>query len=288
MITLSHKEQRIMRKHAPQLIALALSASLAGTSLAEQDKSPQAAEPENPAQALVKVGDFMVTNLHFALFASQTGREPREPEEQVRLLNELVNNFMVADSPQGRALATEPEVAAALEVARARLIAQTFVRSELQKAPVSEAQIQALYDQEYGSSGRLEYKARHILLATEEEAREVIKALDGGADFAELASTRSIGPSKSVGGDLGWFEADQMVGEFSEATANLEDGSFSAQPVKTQFGWHVILREQSRALPQPSLESVKAELEQRIQQEHVARVVGEIRKSTKIEVQDLD
>ena len=131
-----------MRRQAPRLVALALSASLAGTPMAEEDKSPEATAQESPPQALVKVGDFMVTNLHFALFASQTGREPKQPEEQIRLLNELVNNFMVANSPQGQALAAEPPVAAALEVARARLIAQTFFRSELEKSPVPEADSQ--------------------------------------------------------------------------------------------------------------------------------------------------
>jgi len=268
-----------MRVHAPRLAALALASWLAGGVAAEQDAAPQ---------ALVKIDDFTINSLHFALFASQTGREPQEPEAQLRLLNELVNNFMVANSPQGQALAAEPEVAAALEVARARLIAQTFIRSQLEKAPVDEAQIQALYDAEYGSAPRKEYKARHILLGSEEEAREVIAELDGGADFAELATQRSIGPSKSVGGDLGWFEADQMVEEFSTATGQLADGSYSEQPVKTQFGWHVILREGSRDTPPPSLESVKDELERQLQQQQVAKIVAEIRNNAKIEVQSLD
>lgn len=268
-----------MRAHAPRLAALALVSCLAGGAVAEQDASPQ---------ALVKIDDFTINSLHFALFASQTGREPQEPDGQLRLLNELVNNFMVANSPQGQALAAEPEVAAALEVARARLIAQTFIRSQLEKAPVDEAQIQALYEAEYGSQPRKEYKARHILVGSEEEAQEIIAALDGGADFAELATQRSIGPSKSVGGDLGWFEADQMVEEFSTATGQLTDGSYSKRPVKTQFGWHVILREGSRDTPPPSLESVKDELERQIQQQQVAKIVAEIRENTKIEVQSLE
>lgn len=269
-----------MRAHLSRLAALTLAACLAGGSHAEeQDTGPQ---------ALVKIDDFTINSLHFALFASQTGREPQEPEAQVRLLNELVNNFMVANSPQGRALAAEPEVAAALEVARARLVAQTFIRSALEQTPVDDAQIQALYDAEYGEQPRREYKARHILLGSEQEAQEIIAALDGGADFAELAAERSIGPSKSVGGDLGWFEADQMVGEFSAATAQLADGGYSRQPVKTQFGWHVILREESRDVPPPSLESVKTELAQRIQQQQVAEIVAGIREKTRIEVQSID
>jgi peptidyl-prolyl cis-trans isomerase C len=248
--------------------------------------SAAAEEPAVEPQVLVTIDDFDITDLHFALFVSQTGRNVQDPAEQIGLLNELVNNFMVANSVQGRAMGKNPEVAAALEVARARLIAQTLVRSELEKAPVDEAQVLALYEAEYGSGSepKKEYKARHILLKTEEDAQAVIGELDAGADFATLATERSTGPSKSVGGDLGWFEADQMVPEFSAATADLADGQYSKTPVKTQFGWHVILREESREAPPPSLESVRKDLERQIQQQQVAKLLGEIRAQTTIEI----
>ncbi len=279
-MTAPFRDQQRRPRHISALrsFTLALCLSLAGATAVGQDLP----------QALVKIDGFMLNSLHFALFASQTGREPQEPEEQLRLLNELINNFMIANSPQGKALAQDPELVAALEVVRARLITQSFIRSELQKVPVEEAQIQARYDAEFGQQKRVEYKARHILVASEQQAREVIEALDRGEDFATLAAERSIGPSKSVGGDLGWFESDQMVEAFSDATAQLADGSYSKEPVKTEFGWHVILREQSRETPPPSLESVRAELEQQIRQEQVAKLVNEIREQTEIEVQPLD
>jgi len=194
---------------------------------------------------------------------------------------------MVANSKQGRELASDPEVAAALEVSRARLVAQAFVRTQLDSTPVDEATLRELYDAEYANASR-EFKARHILLENEEDAKAVIVELDGGADFATLASDRSTGPSKSVGGDLGWFEADQMVSEFSEATMQLSDGSYSKTPVKTRFGWHVILREESREAPAPAFETVKPELEKRIQQQKIAEAIGIIRDNTKIEVQEPD
>jgi peptidyl-prolyl cis-trans isomerase C len=161
------------------------------------------------------------------------------------------------------------------------------VRTQLDAAPVDEAQLRALYDAEYSDAGR-EFKARHILLENEEDAKAVIAELDGGADFATLASNRSTGPSKSVGGDLGWFEADQMVSEFSEATKQLADGSYSKTPVKTRFGWHVIRREESRELPPPEFETVKPQLEKQIQQQKIAEAIGTIREDTRIEVQAPD
>lgn len=264
--------------------AFALATCVAANSSAEQANEPAA---EAPIQPLVKIDDFMLTNLHFALFASQTGRNPQDPREQIALLNELVNNFMLANSPQGEALSKLPEVEAALEVARARLLAQTFVRSELQKMPIDETQIQARYDAEYANVTHKEFKARHILLASEQDAVEVIKALDAGGDFATLASERSTGPSKTQGGDLGWFGDDEMVAEFSAATAQLEDGAYSKTPVKTQFGWHVILREQSRDRPPPGLDAVRDEIEQEVRQEQVAELIAAIRDKTKVEIQDM-
>ncbi len=267
-----------MRNYMMRMSALTFCLGLASMVLAQEQSAPQ---------TLVKIDDFEITNLHFALFASQTGRNPKDAQGQISLLNELVNNFMVANSKQGRELATDPEVAAALEVARARLVAQAFVRTQLDGAPVDEAQLRALYDAEYASAGK-EFKARHILLENEEDAKAVIVELDGGADFATLASDRSTGPSKSVGGDLGWFEADQMVSEFSEATKLLADGSYSKTPVKTRFGWHVILREESRELPPPDFETVKPQLEKQIQQQKIADAIGTIRENTRIEVQAPD
>ena len=265
-----------MRIHAAGLTAAALFLSLSTITQAVDETKPQ---------TLVKVDDFAITNLHFALFANQTGRNPQGAEGQISLLNELVNNFMVANSKQGRDLQANPEVAAALEVARARLVAQAFVRTQIDERPVDEARLRELYEAEH-SNPRTEFKARHILLQSEDEALAVISELDGGAEFATLAAERSTGPSKSVGGDLGWFESGHMVAEFSQATAELSDGAYSKKPVKTQFGWHVILREESRELPPNDFETLRPELEKQIQRQQIAEAIDEIRKNTRIEVQE--
>lgn len=250
--------------------------------------APITAQPTVQPITLVKVDGEAVTNLHLALFASQTGRAPDDAEGQINLLNELVNNVMIANSEEGRALAGQPHMIAALDVARARLIAQTYVRDRLEKTDISDEQILALYQSRYQQSSGKEYKARHILLSTEAEAKEVIGRLQDGADFAETARTESIGPSKSVGGDLGWFEADQMVAEFSQATAVLEDGEWSKTPVKTQFGWHVILREQSRDIAVPELDSIRDELVAELRQKQIAADISRIRENASIDVQDLE
>ena len=203
------------------------------------------------------------------------------------MLNELTTNFMIANSELGKELSSRPEVTAALEVARARLLAQTFVRDQIGRAEIDEAELRRRFDEQYANvAGPTEFKARHILLKTEDEAKAVIGELDGGADFATLAKERSIGPSKTVGGDLGWFGADQMVSEFSSATQALGNGAYSESPVKTQFGWHVILREDSRELPAPTFDSVRKELEDQLRREHVSATIAAIKAETQIEVQE--
>jgi peptidyl-prolyl cis-trans isomerase C len=265
-------------------LIIALSLVIALPAWAQTDDTAD----EAPTQTLVKVDGFPITNVHFAVFASQTGRNPSDAAGQISLLNELVNHFMVANSPAGQALAGDPDVVAALEVAKARLIAQTFVRAQLEATPVTEADIQAAYDAKYAASDGKEYKARHILLDDEQAARDVIAELDKGADFAELAGSRSTGPSKTVGGDLGWFEPSQMVAPFAAATAALEDDSYSKEPVRTDFGWHVILREDSRDVSPPDLASVRDELTREIQQQRVGAAITQIREKSDIEVQSLE
>lgn len=271
--------------HTKTLIGL-LWLSLITVPLTAQAQTEGEAQTGNAdPRVLVRVGDAEVTDLHLALFAGQTSRRPSDAAGQLELLNELVNNVMVANSPEGRALETRPEVIAALEVSRSRLIAQAFVRSELEKVSIDDARVKAIYEAEY-SAPSVEYKARHILLETEDEAKTVIASLDSGEDFAKLAETHSIGPSKTMGGDLGWFEPARMVPAFSTATAALDNGSYSKEPVKSDFGWHVILREDSREIPAPSLEDTRPEIEQQIRREQVAAALSRIQDNTRIEVQD--
>ena len=125
--------------------------------------------------------------------------------------------------------------------------------------------MQALYDEQIQSAPGQEFKARHILLETQGEAIDVIAQLEGGADFAELAKEKSTGPSGPSGGDLGWFPPDRMVAEFSQAVQELKDGEFSKVPVQTQFGWHVILREESRESVPPPFDSVRDVLKQQVE-----------------------
>ena len=146
--------------------------------------------------------------------------------------------------------------------------------------------VQAAYDEKYGSSEEeTEYKAAHILVETEDEAKAVIEELEGGADFTAVAQEKSVGPSGANGGDLGWFGAGTMVEPFFNAVTELEVGALSA-PLQTEFGWHVIKLNETRIKEQPGLDEVRAELEEELRQDAFEEYVKTLEAGAKIERAD--
>jgi peptidyl-prolyl cis-trans isomerase C len=148
---------------------------------------------------------------------------------------------------------------------------------------VTEEAIQAAYDEGYANQEpATEYNAAHILVETEEEAQAVVAELAGGADFATIARERSKDPgSGQNGGDLGWFGAGMMVQPFEEAVVALEPGAVSA-PVETQFGWHVIRLNETRPVPVPTLDEVRDQIAEQLQQEAVEAAIAELQESANI------
>ena len=244
-----------------------------------------AADPS--PESLVIVNDQPINQYHFSAFAKEFGN-PQElannPEAQMKLLNELITTVSLAQSDKAQQTLDTPEVQAALEVQRARILAQAALHQFWRDNPVTDEELLQAYEEMKNEEPDVEYKARHILLKTEDEARAVIEELEGGADFAELAKEKSTGPSGKTGGDLGWFGPGQMVESFSDAVAALEDGAFSKEPVKSQFGWHVILREDSRTSEPPSFESVKGQLTGELRRERAEEFVKEVRAKSEIQV----
>ena len=236
-------------------------------------------------KVIVEVDNFNLNTMHFAYFAAkQTPEGEPSAEQQINLLNELVNTFILSNSAEGQALAQQPDLAAAIDVSRARLITQALIENTLENSPVTDDEIKAIYDQQYAGKTKQEFKARHILVKTEDEAKALIKQLDGGADFAQLAKENSTGPSSSAGGDLGWFEKDMMVKPFAEAVASMSNGTYSSSPVKTQFGWHIILREDAKDLGAVELAQVKDDIISSIRTQKLRALINNLREKAKVEV----
>jgi peptidyl-prolyl cis-trans isomerase C len=155
--------------------------------------------------------------------------------------------------------------------------------------PVSDADIKARYEQEIAAvPPEEEISARHILLETEEAAKAVIAELDAGKDFAELAKEKSTGPSAAQGGDLGFFTKGRMVPEFEAAAFEITPGEYGKEPVKTQFGWHVIKVEERRETAPPAFEEVADQVRQLVMRERYAELIRTARSETEIDVLDPD
>ena len=200
------------------------------------------------------------------------------------LVQRLIDFNLAGKAGRAAGLAEDVEVKARVVRAEERAIREVYLEREIE-ARMTDEGLQAKYrDYLAANPPKAEVHARHILVETEEAAREVIALLDGGADFAELAKERSTGPSGPKGGDLGYFTADQMVPEFSQAATALEPGRYTAEPVKTQFGWHVIKVEDRRESEPPPLEEVEPQLREQLARESVVAIFKGLRAGMEIEI----
>lgn len=221
------------------------------------------------AQALFSVNGTDVSNeVVDAYFNNRMGQQINQitPEQRQSLMAELRDIYILATQSNAEELATDPAIAAQLSLQRHSILAQAVASDYFASIEVTEEELLAEYGRQIEAAPPLQFKARHILVASQGEATEIIGELNDGADFATLAQQRSTGPSGPNGGDLGWFSANQMVAPFSAAVAVMEDGQYSSEPVQTQFGWHVILREESRESTPPTFESVRDQIQVNVQQ----------------------
>ena len=224
--------------------------------------------------------DSAVVDLYFENRLGQPGSTPT-PEQRTALMSELRDIYLLSTQDIGSELAQEPRLAAQIQLQTHGAIAQAVAGDYLASVEVSEEEILAEYAEQIKMAPQLQFKARHILVASQGEAIDLITELDGGADFEELAREKSTGPSGPTGGDLGWFSPNQMVPPFSNAVAALEDGEYTSEPVQTQFGWHVILREESRDTEPPTLESVREVITQQVQQKKLQAYIASLREAAK-------
>lgn len=200
-----------------------------------------------------------------------------------KLIEEIIHRELLVQDALKKQLDKSPEIIERLSNIRSSLLSQAALQDFVKSNPVTDEEIKTEYDTKMASAGN-EYKARHILVKTEEEAKKLIEELANGADFVELAKTKSTGPSGPQGGDLGWFTADRMVPPFSEAVIAMENGKYTTEPVETQFGFHVILREDSRSQTPPPFEAVKEQIRPLLQRKKVQAMMENLRNQAKVEI----
>jgi len=205
------------------------------------------------------------------------------PDLDVRVRDKVVLDEMFAQEAEKRGLAATGEYKLKMEQARQAVLIQALFLDHSTKNPATDAQIQAEYVKfKAQSTGTPEYRARHILVETEDEAKALIAQIKGGASFEELAKKSSKDPGSGAnGGDLDFAAPGSYVPEFSEAMIKLKKGDMTQEPIKSKFGFHIIKLEDTREAQFPPLEEVTVQIKQRIEQESMTKFRDEIRSRTK-------
>jgi peptidyl-prolyl cis-trans isomerase C len=201
-----------------------------------------------------------------------------------KIVDELVKREILRQQAEKDQLLKDPSVAARVDNAVRMVLSQVEAEALLKKFMPSDEEVRKEYDQRVGAMKASEYKARHILVESEKSALDVIKRLEKGENFAAIAKKLSKDPgSKNSGGDLGWFSPQQMVPPFANAVIGLKNGETTKAPVKTDFGWHVIQREDSREQEAPSFDSVKAQVVSLLQSDKLQKYLEDEKSKAKVE-----
>ena len=250
----------------------------------DHEKHAEAAAPSASPDAVVATVNGTNVTQGDLDFHMQRNPSANAPGGREKVIEELVDSEVLYQKAIADGLDKDAKTVTMLANIRRAVLAQSLVRKYLEAHPVTEADIKAEYDNKVKNAPS-EFKARHILVKEEAEAKKIVAALDKGGDFAKLADEKTQDPSgKANGGDLGWFPAGQMVPEFTAAVEKLEKGKYTKAPVKTQFGWHVILLEDKRTAAAPDFAASKQEIEQSLQQKQVEGFVKGLHKAAKIEL----
>jgi peptidyl-prolyl cis-trans isomerase C len=262
---------------ARALGALALAAILAGST------APLRAQDKDPVVARANGVDIRQSDLTLA--EDEVGANmPQMGPDQKRdyLITYLADVIVLAQAAEQQKLADRDDVKHRIQFERSKVLMETLLQDAGTAAVTDDAMHKVYDDAVKQMPSEQEVHARHILVATEDEAKAIEDQLKKGADFAALAKEKSKDPGAADGGDLGYFTKDQMVPEFAEAAFKLDKGQIS-DPIHTQFGWHIIKVEDKRTKPTPTFDQVKAQLQNYVAHRAQAELVDNLRKSAQIE-----
>jgi peptidyl-prolyl cis-trans isomerase C len=271
--------------------SLALTSALAAQEQGAQAPAaaPEQAPTEDPVVAIVDGAKIHLSEVEQAqsVLPDQYRQVPL-PMIFQPLLSRVIDARLLAAEADRAELDQEPEVQPALAEARAQVLRGALIQRRVQEG-TTEEKLRARYDDMKEAEGfrKEEVHARHILVPTEEEAKKIVEQVEGGADFAQLAAEHSTGPSAESGGDLGYFTREQMVPEFADAAFGLEPDQVTPEPVKTQFGWHVI-KVLDKRTREPSFEETEPQLRDQLAREIVTALVTDLRGNAQIEQFNID
>ena len=272
-------------------VALAQTATQNGTTAPRHDHSTARARPPRPRLPRRAIR-WSPSSMARPCTVPTSSPRPSRCRPQYRdkvdeyfpaLVDRLIDITLMVDEGRKQKLQDDPEVKALVTAYEDQAIREVLLRRQL-KDKLSDAALKQKYDEmTKAMKPQEELRASHILVASEAEAKDIIAQLEKGADFAKLAKEKSKDPGATNGGDLGYFSAGDMVPEFWAAADKLNKGEYTKTPVKSQFGWHVILLTDKRTKPTPTFDQVKDQLKDQITQEIIAAYLGGLHKAAKIQ-----
>lgn len=223
------------------------------------------------------------TRVDAVVRAQEAQGQKDTPELRAAIRDRLITLEVVAQEANRKGLSRSTETRTQIELANANILAQSFRADYFKTHPVSDDALKAEFEKIKSQMGDKEYKARHVLVEKEAEAKEIIEKLKKGEKFEDLAKASKDPGSKDQGGELEWNQPAGYVKPFSDAMVKLEKGKFTEVPVQSQFGWHVIRLDDVRTAKFPEFNEVKQGLQQRMQEAMFEKVVADLRAKAKVE-----
>lgn len=265
-------------------IALAFTGQVAADGDHADGKQAEGKQMPSADKISATVNDEPISSLLADRVSEQLAAQGQNPKRE-QIIDELINLEILTQEAEKIGLDKNNEVATALHLQYTQTMANAYLAEFSNDLKISEDDIRAEYERQIAELKVSEYNASHILLDSEEDALKVIAELKAGGDFAELAKTHSTGPTGTSGGDLGWFQPENMVPEFSAVLSTLEVGNTTAEPVKTQFGWHIIQLNDTRAAAKPDYSpAVKGGIQNTLLRQALANHVQELRDGANVEI----
>jgi peptidyl-prolyl cis-trans isomerase C len=268
-----------MKRNPSRILLLLLSLALPCASVMAQETKAAA------GKAVATVNGKPIPQSRFdVLLAQQKAQGTAETDElKKQIKEELVRREILAQEATKKGMDKKTDIVAQMDMARQSVLISAYLQEFVKTHPISDEQLKKEYDEIVKQMGSKEYKARHVLVDKEEDAVVIIEKLKKGEKIDDLAKQSKDPGSKDKGGDLGWAVPANYVKPFAEALTGLQKGKFTEKPVKSDFGYHVILLEDVRDMKLPSFDEAKPGLTQRMQQQQVQNQIMELRKAAKIQ-----
>jgi peptidyl-prolyl cis-trans isomerase C len=268
-----------------RLLPLLIAATAAVVTISGCNKEPKV----DDSPVIATVNGSPVTEQAYEFFKARLHQRihPDPAKERELILEQMINQRLLVGYAESKKLDQEADVYQALQRQRDALLVGAAQRDILKGYPdLTEEDVKARYDEEVKSTHKTAYRVSHIVVPTADEAKAIIAELKKGGDFAKLAKEKSKGPTGDKGGELGWVQQGMVVPEFFAAAIKLKKGDYTTEPVKTQFGWHVIKVSDTRKVDIPPYDKIKGDVARLIQQDRIKKKMDELRSEAKIDIKE--